>query len=257
MHSRKLRAAFVAALPIIGLVAGCGGSGGDVVPRASATPSVSTGSVVTRATEGNYSRDTLVVAARVSDGILIRTDAADQIESDLKTIRLQYPVLADVHAREDFALNQILVEARSDAPYLNAWRSGTTTTGDASLDTTLANLRIASVELVSSDLNYYTLTFDAPLNAPQAASRVEGSSSSIAHSSANATIGDGDNITLSTSGANRVYAFSRGGGDCPAGCTSRHFWTVTITPSGSLSLVESGDDLSTVSNGGHTVSAPQ
>ena len=55
-------------------------------------------------------------------------------------------------------------------------------------------------------------------------------------------IGDGDQILRERPGGGvRVYTFSRGWGDCPAGCIYRRNYRVSIHTDGTMTEEESGD----------------
>lgn len=240
MKTRKILSAVVVGLSLTGLslVAGCsGGSGGG------STTGV-TNNVVTRGNENNYSLDALILAARESTNAWISADIAGRRDTDLATIRQQYTQLGDIRPRPGGNMRQMLVRLPTSAPWFEAWKSGTLTTGVPELDSLLTEFKATKVAKVVDlpDYTAFLLTFEHPLQIARLAERFKAASSVILNAEINGLVGDGDNIVFSTQGETRQYVFSKGWGDCPAGCTSRHFWTVRITGT-NLSLEESGPAL--------------
>lgn len=215
------------------LMVGCGSGGG--------TSSQETGSVVTSRSESNYSMDALVLASRDAGGPGIPATDAAAVDADLAAIRAQVPRLNDVHARPTDDLKSILVHVTPDAPFLENWKNGTSATGQGELDGLLARYKTKGVQHLAtlSGSPIFVLRFEDPLNTKALITPVSESSPSITRAESNGMIGDGDQILRTVEGDKRVYAFSVGWGDCPAGCISRHTWTATVTPDG-ISIEESG-----------------
>jgi hypothetical protein len=201
---------------------------------------------VTRGTEGNYSTDALILSARNSASPRIPASDASAVDTDLAAARAQVSALKDVHARPLDDLKSLLVYVTPDAPFLDAWKQGTVKTGQAALDDLLAQYKATSVQSVGGldGARVFVVRFDDPLNTKALIAPLSAASDSIVGVHSNALAGDGDQITRATSaGDKRVYAFSVGWGDCPAGCYARHTWTVTITAGGGVDVVESGNPL--------------
>jgi hypothetical protein len=222
------------------LLSGCGSGGGS---------SMSTGApsgVVTRGTEGNYSTDALILAARDSTSVRIPSAAASSLDADLGAVRAQVPAVKDIHARPLDDLNSVLVSITPDAPFLSAWKQGTVATGQVALDSLLTQYKATSVQYLSAlnGAQVFVVRFDDPLNTKALIAPLAAASTSIVGVHSNAAIGDGNQITLTTAdGGKRIYAFSIGWGDCASGCYARHIWSVTIAADGGISVVESGTPL--------------
>ena len=216
-------------------VTGCGG-GSD-----SGTPSKTTSGAVTSRSEGNYSQDALILAAKRSQDVLISADEAKQIDADLTKIRAAVPAVKDVHAFSDFELHTVIADVKPGVAYIPAWRQGTLATGDAALDAVLTQYHVTRVEpFVSGEATTFTLKFEDPLNIPALTAQMNKVSSSFKTLSRSLYAGDGDRIALSVTADKREYAFSRGWGDCPAGCIARHIWAVTLDAAGVVTVKESG-----------------
>jgi hypothetical protein len=195
----------------------------------------------------------LVLAARDASGPGIPAATAAAVDADLTAIRGQVSGVKDVHARPLDDLKSLLAYVAPDAPFLAAWKQGTVRTGQAALDDLLTQYKVKSIQFLS-DLNgaqVFVLRFDDPLNTKALLAPLTAASPSIVGADANGAIGDGDQITRTTAdGGKRVYAFSVGWGDCPAGCISRHTWTVTVAADGGISVAESGNPLPAGSSNG-------
>jgi hypothetical protein len=230
------------------LLAGCGGGGSGGM-----SPAAPSGGMVTRASEGNYSTDALILAARGASGPRIPVADATAVDTDLRAIRAQVPGLKDVHARPLDDLKSLLVYVAPDAPFLAAWKQGTVKTGQSALDSLLAQYKATSVQTLTTlnSAQVFVVRFDDPLNTKALIALLTAASPSIVGADGNGAIGDGNQITRTTAdGGKRIYAFSVGWDDCPAGCISRHTWTVTIAADGGITVAESGNPLPADSGNG-------
>lgn len=228
-------------------LAGCGSGSGVGSPQPAPGPS---GNPVTRDSAPSFSHDALALAVRVADGPWISADAAAQFDADLKRIRERYPQVKDIHAFGDASLTGALVVVKPGAPWRATWRGGSSvTTGEAALDALLTEFR-AERAVFLADFNdggeVYLLEFAQPLNIRALAPRLKSASPNIASAEVDGVVGDGNRITYESlpGGGGKKYVFSRGWGDCLAGCINRHYWEFTIAPSGSITMQERGDDLS-------------
>ena len=241
-------APFAAALCLLPLAfaTGCGGGG-------SPSPSPLTTATVTRATEGTLSDDAKILAARAATGPWLSLPDAQTFDADLARIRKQLPQVASIHATPDFALTRVLVTIKDDAPWRAAWEAGTVKTGNAVVDAYLIPYDIQSVESLgaaSGGEETFVIGLRQSLNIPALAAPLKATSASILAVDADGVIGDGDRIVLTRqSDGTRIYAISKGWGDCASGCISRHTYQVTLAPgtAGTITLAESGTPLSSFS----------
>lgn len=216
------------------LLSGCGGGGGRTTGF---NPSH-----VTRGGEAGFTRDALILAARRSTDVRISHDEATRIDAELKTIREQVPAVKDIHTLTEYDLHTVIAQVKPGAAFVSNWQKGTLTTGEAKLDSLLTDFNLTKVEALSGrgDGATFLLTFADPLNIPSLIGRLTAASESWDTLSKNYTAGDGNLIGLLNKDASRVYTFSMGWGDCPAGCISRHTWEVTLNTDGSVAVKESG-----------------
>jgi hypothetical protein len=164
---------------------------------------------------------------------------------DLKVIRERFPSLQEIAARPEATLDQVLVGLRPTALWRSAWEAGNLATGESAVDDLLTEFRATKVEKIfaAQESAWFTVTFDQPLNVNLLAERIADLGGDINYAEPNRYAGDGNNITFRREGTNRIYSFSHGWGDCPAGCINRRYWTVTITENGVISVEQSGDEL--------------
>ncbi len=218
-------------LGALGVLAGCSGGGS---PQA--------GNPVTRDTEPTLSRDALILAAGISSTPWVDLATARQIDADLKEIRTATSTLATIGARGDAEPKSVIISMKADAPWRASWKAGSLNTGVAALDTALTDYRATSVKEIADfgASATFTITFDQWMNTKKLSAALKPLATPITASEANGYVGDGDDIEVLETG--RVYRFQKGWGDCPAGCTSKHFWTATKSGSG-WTLTESGTPL--------------
>jgi hypothetical protein len=218
------------ALVLFGVLAGCSGGGSSPTD------------VVTRDTEPTLSQDALILAAGISDGPWVELAKARQIDADLKAIRALDSVLTTISARGDAHPKRVTVALKPDAAWRSAWKAGTLPTGVASLDAALTTYRATAVKEIGDfgTTAYYSLTFDQWMNTQKLGAALKPLAEPIAAAESDGYIGDGNDIEVLELG--QKYRFKKGWGDCPAGCTSNHYWTATKSD-GSWNIAESGTPL--------------
>ncbi len=231
----------VAALAALGTIvlAGCGGGGTSPAPGGS--------SVVTRSNEPSFSQDAIILALRAADSPFLSANAAAAFDADLKTIREKVPAIVDIRARVNSRPKELMVQVDSSTPWLATWKSGDLSTGDSAVDAVLKKYDAQSVALLAdysstSGGAAFIITFGQTLSIPLMKDEVKETSAHFVASEENQTIGDGDNIIAEPSDTKK-YTFSRGWGDCPAGCINRHSWEVTLAADGNVTVTESGTPL--------------
>jgi hypothetical protein len=226
-----LAIALFAAVPL----SGCGGNGGTTGFQQSTS--------LTRSGADRLSPDAVTLAAREASDVWIPQALATEIDADLKKIRQRFGQLEPIRARPENDLYSLLLEVAQDAPWRAAWEAGTLTTGDAAVDDLLRTYKAVRVQRITSlnDSVIFALHFQDPLNPRELVRRFDAVSTFIS-GHPNGIVGDGNQITRESSGAARIYTFSRGWGDCPSGCIYRRDFKVTLNLKGDMTLEESGDD---------------
>jgi hypothetical protein len=145
--------------------------------------------------------------------------------------------LANIHARPEFVLNEMLVEATGSVA--TTFERGAIRTGPSRSTSPTAQPAV------------YVLSFRAPIQVSRLVTAVKQLPiSDLSGVYPNGIVGDGDNIFAQHTADGWVIAFVHGEGDCPAGCMMRTrpaYWSVTTTPCGSFPrIVRSRDPRPTV-----------
>jgi hypothetical protein len=220
-----------------------GGRAGAALAREQAEQAV-----ITPENVGSFSPDALTLAAGLTHEPWLSAETAALLDADLLQIRARFPQVHDVHARPDVVLTNLIIALDFDAPWFDSWKSESLATGDPAVDTlqqTFHAIKLTSgYGLDMADPNHYhtfLLTFAQPLNIRAIVPLFAVASGHFRHVQPNYLYGDGDRITFEQMGESKRYVFSKGGGDCPAGCTQRHFWEFTLLSGGEIRLSEYGD----------------
>lgn len=209
---------------------GCGGGGGGQVTRADST---------------GFSEDAYVLASRVATGPELPAELVAPFEEDLKQIRAKFPRVQDIHLPlPDAVLKDVPLGLKLTAPWLEAWKSGTLTTGDAAVDALLTRHHVTEVRFqwAYSDHAWFMLKTGQPLNTRAFSALLKDSSPQFLYVESNGIVGDGSRITFEQAENARRYTFSVGWGDCPSGCIYRHSWEFTLV-GGDIQLREFGAPL--------------
>ncbi|GAB4453817.1 MAG: hypothetical protein OHK0029_07370 [Armatimonadaceae bacterium] len=224
-----------------GLLVGCGSGSSSTANRS--------GNVTRGA---GYSEDAVILASREASGAWIPAEVAAQRDADLKQIRAKYPNLTEIHARPVAMLNDLLVKVDSDASWTDEWKQGDLALGETGVDPLLREYRATKVKYIFDTQDgayWYTLTFDQPLNVQKLTEMFRQAGGDVRYAEPNHLAGDGDNIIFRAENGKRIYDFSKGWGDCPAGCIERRHWVVTIETDGTMTLEETGSELPGASEG--------
>ena len=195
---------------------------------------------ITSDNAARFSEDATILAARVAVGPWLCGQRAAKFDRDLKRIRARFPAVTDIHALPDFALDQILIEVDTRAPWFAQWASGMILTGDARVDMLLGRFQTAAIDSLFKGSASFVIRFSEPLNIPLIAKKFRSASPYFQVVQENGTVGDGNRITFQNISGRRTYTFSLGWGDCSAGCASRHFWHFTLLADGRIVVRESG-----------------
>lgn len=151
----------------------------------------------------------------------------------------------DVHALTPPDPRGFEVSVDTAAAWIDAWREGTTQTGNDEVDNLLAQFDLSLFEyheLENSSIARAYLRSDYAINVYAVArlfeeiEDIEGSGTEIA--------GDGSDMTVLFFDDHLRYTLEYGYGDCPSGCTNRHKWNFRVFEDGSVEFIgEQGDPL--------------
>jgi hypothetical protein len=246
-QQRKSRwGAVLAVLVALAGTMGCGGGGdGDT---GGANPNMTN---ITRSTESTFSESARILAAReaaANGATWLNADSARTFDSEMAVIRRTFPQVNDIAARPDYDLRTVVVAVRAGTSWESNWNRGNATTGEAALDGLLNEFAPEAIQLLGSPVEtmpaYYTLRFGQSLNMVKLAERLNAASPNIIAADPNYIAGDGNNITTANGAGDgrRRYVFSRGSGDCPAGCINRYSYEFAVAPgAATATLIKESD----------------
>lgn len=177
-------------------------------------------------------QDAIVLTLRLQERIKLDSLLFNEITSVLQAAGNHYDTLKLIHAFPDYVPNQLVL--KSDASWTQAWYQGELLTGNQSIDSLTSIYQMTDVEIHSL---FFILNFAYPLKIPLLADRYE-AIPGVIYAEANGYIGDGDNIECFKKNNLWHLAFSRGWGDCPAGCIDRYYWYVTVDENRLAQLVD-------------------
>jgi hypothetical protein len=182
------------------------------------------------------SQDAIVLTLRLQEGIPLDMALAEEIEAALKAAREAVSALDGIHAFPEYVPTELLVKA--DAPWTRAWAVGQLWTGNQAVDALGRQFLLTGARplLPSGQPQWWVLTFAAPLKVPLLA-RLYQACAGVLAAEPNGYTGDGDNIQAFKKDEMWHFVFSKGWGDCRAGCIDRYYWYVTVSHDLSARLV--------------------
>lgn len=138
-----------------------------------------------------------------------------------------------IHAFPPYVLRDVIVSVDTSAAWISALRRGDAMSGDPRVDRLVSDYSLTLAEMdVYPSLRYASalLQSERPLN-PVALAALFASEPGVRLSSPNALVGGAHNIAAERDGRGWKLAFSRGSGDCPAGCLSQTIWDFRVVGS--------------------------
>lgn len=174
--------------------------------------------------------DAELLAMEISGALLPPPTLFQQLYNDLTAIRQAYPVMASIRHHPRWVPGELigLLSAEAMAQFNQGEYH--------SLDT--LNAEYGPVEIIPfarfsmEDLNFVKFQLKQRYN-PEYLVPLYAAAEGVEDVSANWLGGDGDRIKFS--GVH--YTFIKGWGDCPRGCTYRHYWVFSVD-NGIVTLVE-------------------
>jgi hypothetical protein len=190
--------------------------------------------------EAAYAADATVLAFRYQlqagdrDAVEIPDDLVDDLADALVRARTSENggLIIGIHARAALSPVRLLVAVDPEAAWAGAWRAGATETGDAAVDALLDRYNLSLSRYIEG-LDLAVLNSPVALNTVALAGRFAGLDG-VRYAEPDGLAGDGDDITAVRSDDGWVLDFSRGSGDCPAGCIERTFWTFEVDDDGDV-----------------------
>ncbi len=172
---------------------------------------------------GQISKDAIELTLREQEGIELDSARAKEFDRMLTIARSVHDTLVNINAFPTFVPNHLLV--KSEAPWTEPWKSGQLWTGNPYIDS--LGRRYGLTEVEGNRLLWYKLTFDRPMVTSRLAELYK-KDTSVAYAERNGYCCDGNDIEYFRKNGVDHFIFSRGWGDCPAGCGMHHYWYVTV-----------------------------
>ncbi|MBI4535008.1 MAG: hypothetical protein HY708_01930, partial [Ignavibacteriae bacterium] len=173
------------------------------------------------------SNDAVILTLRTQQEVKLDSALAQHIDSGLAASRQLIDTLRFIHAFPDYVLTNLLVSTA--APWSAAWQRREIITGEHYVDSLGQEFGLISVGPLSFP-PWFMLTFNQPLQMERLAHLYK-HHPDIIYAEPNYYGGDGNRIEFFEKYNIMHFSFSRGWGDCPAGCIYRFYWYVTVTPS--------------------------
>ena len=171
--------------------------------------------------------DAIILTLRFQKtGVFIDSLLLKNIYFVLQKARATLDTLKTIHAFPDYVHNELIVS--STAPWTDQWKNGILLTGYSPVDTLLKKYNATSVKYNS--LSSYVIRFGQPLQIKNLSAEFQ-KDTNFNYAEPNGYVGDGNNIETVYKNGEWGIAFSRGFGDCPAGCISRYYWYVSVKDS--------------------------
>jgi hypothetical protein len=186
--------------------------------------------------------DEQILGLELSGQLLAPPEMVTQIAADLAAIRQYDGYFSSIHVFPSWPPGELIVALTSEAwqLYLAGQYHG--------LDALNAQYGPPQVEVFSTYFHELHLTFSQAYN-PVLLAAIYETAEGVAYASNRVFYGDGDDIVATALGS---YTFRHGWGDCPAGCSFRHYWEFTVT-NGVVQLVsEHGDPFGACCLADHT-----
>lgn len=165
-----------------------------------------------------------MLTLRIQEGVLLDQGLADQVEAALAAVRERFPETRDIHVFPEYLPEFVWVCAAG--PWIAGWRRGEVLTGHPETDQIGQTYGLEGVtRRVSVDQEAcedFRLWFSQRLKTWEVAPLYE-RLDFVEHARAPGTAGDGPNIFLIRKGGLFHVVFKNAWGDCPAGCTQKHY----------------------------------
>lgn len=187
------------------------------------------------------SYDAVILAlAHQKTGVFLDSALAIDIDRALKSSRAILDTLNSIHPRPGSDAYKLLIG--SSATWTTAWKSGMLRTGNRFIDSLSDVYSLDTVYVLQLGTSFlFTLKYRIPLHSRNLA-KIYLKDPTIAYAEPDGYCCDGDNVEIVKKGGTWDLAFSRGLGDCPAGCTYRYYWYVGVDSAGATFVGEGGTD---------------
>lgn len=139
-----------------------------------------------------------------------------------------------IRAFPDPPVREILVVVDPAAPWIQPWREGQALTGNAAVDALVQEYGISVVQFYHWSIGWAAvLRTDRPVNTIALAGRFA-PLAGVRSAEPNGHMGDGNDIRAVLADGRWRLSYTRGWGDCMAGCINRVAWTFAVDRSGAV-----------------------
>lgn len=144
--------------------------------------------------------------------------------------------IVEIHTFPRHNTHEVLLAVDTTVAWTQAWRAGDRLTGQPEVDALIEEYDL-SVEYNAWSFQHMVLVrSETPINTValnRRFERIEG----VTYAEQNGYGGDGDDIEATVEGDAVVLTYSRGWGDCPAGCIHRAYWAFRVAADGTVRFV--------------------
>lgn len=148
-----------------------------------------------------------------------------------------------IHAFHRPQHRSIIIAVDSNKSWINNWRAGNRLTGNPKIDELVLGFELSLVDFYTGPIIFFAvLESPKPINI-YALTRKFITVDGVMFAEENMAMGDGNDIAALIEQNYLTIEFSKGWGDCPAGCIYRHYWLFNIKFDGSVSFVRSYGDV--------------
>lgn len=149
-----------------------------------------------------------------------------------------------IHTFSSPFMSELLMQVDNSYGWVKQWENGSQETGNPDIDMLMKTYELTMKTYYKWSIgDYVVLSAKNPLNLEPLAKQFSAIPGVIS-ASEEVTCCDGNNIQLNLFSDYMELTYSLGSGDCPAGCTYRHFWTFRVYSDCSVTFANhSGDPL--------------
>lgn len=144
--------------------------------------------------------------------------------------------VVDIHTFPRYNTHEVIVAVDTTVGWTEAWQAGERLTGQPDIDALLEDYELSVEYKPSSAQSYALVRSETPIN-PVALSEQFESIGGVVYAEQNGYAGDGNDIEATVESDAVVLTYSRGWGDCPAGCIHREAWTFRVEGDGTVRFV--------------------
>lgn len=141
--------------------------------------------------------------------------------------------VVDLHTFPRYNVHEIIVAVDTSVPWTNAWKEGERLTGESNVDALIQEYDVSVQYKAWSHQPAALIRSEEPINTVALSQRFE-RLDGVVYAEQNGYVGGGNDIEATVGATGIVLTYSRGWGDCPAGCIHRETWTFWVDADGTV-----------------------